>query len=139
MSTIIMNILAYLAILALVGGIAAIGLGVLTALRMVKTAKAAARAFDSPRQRIGQIVNVCKGIYLKSQGRLMASASHVGKAADSVMHTKDSIFDAASKLDLGDAVEATRSVADHMRQDFDAAKFVAQLLKTIREAGSANA
>jgi hypothetical protein len=138
MSLILMNILAYLAVLALIGMIAITIWGCLTVLAMVRKVKSTSSLIAPPRNSVDQIVKICKGIYVRSKNRAISMASHANAAAGSVTSARDEIAAVADTIDIDGIQGAAREAADTLRHGSAAANIIDQILKVIRSAGSAS-
>jgi hypothetical protein len=137
MDATIMNILAYLAILALVGLFVVIAWGLSTVMAMVRKVKGSVAIINPPRQSIIQIIGVGKGIGLRVQQRGLAIAGHAKVAAASVMHAKDEIASVAKTIDVAGAKASVQETAETFKQVTFATEILRVIMATVRQAHEA--
>ena len=138
MSAVPMNILAYLAIIALLGLIGATVWMGMTVLAIVKKVKGSVALINPARQAILQTVGVAKGIALKSQQRALAMAGHAKFAGGSVMHVKDEIVALVSSIDIDAAKEQAQAAAETVRNGSAVAGLWQQFVDTYQKADTVN-
>jgi hypothetical protein len=138
MSPILMNILAYIAIIALLGAIAVSAWAVSTTLGLFRKVKSMTSVIDAPRSRIIHFSGVCKSILSKSSDRLHAIGGAASNAAGSIRSARDGIRNAANSVGVADVRDAVTEGIDDVQRDVEVANLLRIILKTLRRAAATN-
>ncbi len=139
MSPIVINILAYLAILTLLAFIGVVAWGAVTALSIVNEVKGYTGVIEPPKQAALRIVTTGKGIGQRLGQRGKVIASHAKRGATSVMAVKDDIMTVYGSIDIQDAKSSAQEAAETVRHsgNVDALAFAKQIIDTLHDAQKA--
>ena len=139
MSPIIINILAYLAMLTLLAFFGVVAWGVMTALHIVGEVKGYVGVIEPPKQAALRIVTTGKGVGQRLGQRGKVIAGHAKHAAGSVMTVKDDIMTVYGSIDIQDAKSSAQEAADSVRHsgNMDALAFAKQVIDTLHDAQKA--
>ena len=139
MSPIIINIIAYLAILTLLAFFGVIAWAAMTALHFVSDAKGAVRVIDPPKRAALEIVSTGKSIGQRLAQRGKVIIGHGKKAAGSVITVKDDVMKVYQSIDIQDAKSSAQEAADSVRHSgsVDALAFAKQIIDTLHDAQKA--
>ncbi len=135
MSPVTMNILAYMAIIAFLGFIAAATWMVMTVLQMVNRVKATAKLIDPPKTSVMLIVSTGKRIAARSTQRFKGIAANCKRAADSVVGVKDDVAEAAGSINVDGVKTGAQETIDNLRNSSKLLKMFEELLQTVQQAG----
>ena len=134
--TILMNAIAILLILALLGLIASLAMIVLVLKRYVATSKKAVAIVEPTKNATIELANGIRGRLLIMANRLSASARHIQSAAAAVQECASVVGTLASET-AGQAARAraeAEAVAEHFGEAGGAVKFFAQVASVLQQA-----
>ena len=134
-----MNILAYIAIIALLGFIAAAAWMAATVLHMIEKAKQTAKIIDPARNSAVSIVSTGKRVGTRIAQRCKTIAAHGKRAAESVMGVKDEVAEAARSIDVKGVKSGAQETMDNLRSGSQLLKMFEELLQTVRGGSSSEA
>ncbi len=138
MSLVLMNILAYLAIITLLGFFGVIAAAVLMVQRYIRTGKAAMAMVAPVRQTISSEIATVNAIALKCKSRGLAMYGHVRVAADSVIHVKDELVLAVKSIDIEGMKTGAKNAAEFFaNRGGDEANLIREFVKTLLQANAA--
>jgi hypothetical protein len=138
MPLILMNILAYLAIITLLGLVAVLGWSVQLGLGMWRRTTSTSRLVEAPIKKANRIARTGADLAMKLRDRALSSVAHCQDGADSVARAGRNIAGVAQSIEIsGIASESIRAV-ESIRSGSEAAILFDQVVQTIRQAAAAN-